>query len=120
MKNGDVRKLPKSNSPMWSEMWAVQDTATVPYVVFAKKKAGNGITTGWDMTWGCSCGCTNGNCTHIILVKLKEGFSVDSTAIVGALDSKTKKKFENFLAHKQTKVVEFNSLKEKGRKFRTE
>jgi hypothetical protein len=75
MKNGDIRKLPKSSSPMWHEQWAAQGTAKVPYIVSRKK-----INMGHDIedSWACSCPdwtrhTPRAECKHIIRVQKKEG-----------------------------------------------
>ena len=127
MQNGEIRKLPKANSPMWSEQWAYQGTAKSPYIVSAKKKAGNGITSGWDQTWGCSCPdwtkhSPRVDCKHILAVKLKEKIQVTPSDLMsGNMNPETKKEFEKFLAQKSKAVVQSgkSALEEKGRKFRT-
>ena len=128
MQNGEIRKLPKANSPMWSEQWAYQGTAKSPYIVSAKKKAGNGITSGWDQTWGCSCPDWTKHsprvaCKHILAVQLKEKIQVTPSDLMsGNMNPETKKEFEKFLAQKSKAVVQSgkSALEEKGRKFRTE
>ena len=127
MQNGEIRKLPKANSPMWSEQWAYQGTAKSPYIVSAKKKAGNGITSGWDQTWGCSCPDWTKHsprvaCKHILAVQLKEKIQVTPPDLMsGNMNPETKKEFEKFLAQKSKAVVQSgkSALEEKGRKFRT-
>jgi hypothetical protein len=128
MKNGEIRKLPKANSPMWTEQWAYQGTAKAPYIVSVKKKAGNGVTSGWDQTWACSCpDWTKHNprvdCKHVLAIKLKEKIQVNPADLMsGNMNPETKKEFESFLAQKQASVVRSgkSALEEKGRKFRTE
>jgi len=75
MKNGDVRKLPKSSSPMWAEQWACMGTAKVPYIVSRKK-----INMGHEIedNWACSCPdwtrhTPRVECKHIVRVQKKEG-----------------------------------------------
>lgn len=127
MKNGDVRKLPQANSPMWSSQWAVQGTAKAPYIVSSKKKAGDGVATGWGETWGCSCPdwtkhSPRTDCKHIVNVKTKEGILITATTAPSNMNPEMKKEFENFLVQKQAHAVQLgqSALKEKGRKFRTE
>ena len=121
MQNGEIRKLPKANSPMWSEQWAYQGTAKSPYIVSAKK-------AGWDQTWGCSCPDWTKHsprvaCKHILAVQLKEKIQVTPSDLMsGNMNPETKKEFEKFLAQKSKAVVQSgkSALEEKGRKFRTE
>ena len=103
MQNGEMWKLPKSNSPMWTEQWAYQGTAKSPYIVSAKKKAG------WDQTWGCSCG-KEMPCKHVIAVQLKEKLAVSKSKIFVVVDNTP------------AAVVgkKYSSLEERGRKFRVE
>jgi len=75
MKNGEVRKLPKSSSPMWAEQWACMGTAKVPYIVSRKK-----INMGHEIedNWACSCPdwtrhTPRVECKHIVRVQKKEG-----------------------------------------------
>ena len=131
MQNGEIRKLPTGNSPMWSEQWAYQGTAKMPYIVSARKKAGNGVTSGWDQTWGCSCPdwtkhALRIDCEHILSVKLRENIPFNPGDLMsGNMNPETKKEFEKFLAQKQAREVKSgksgkSALEEKGRKFRTE
>jgi SWIM zinc finger len=128
LKNGEIRKLPKANSPMWAEQWAYQGTAKAPYIVSAKKKSGNGMTSGWDQVWGCSCPdwtkhSPRVDCKHILAVKLKEKIATNLAPIIGAnMSPEIKKDFEKFLAQKAANVVKSGKspLEDKGRKFRTE
>ena len=126
MQNGEMRKLPKSNSPMWTEQWAYQGTAKSPYIVSARKGSGDGINTGWDTAWGCSCPdwtkhSPRVDCKHILAVKLKEKIATNPAKIMSAnMDAKTKKEFEKFLAQKEKSAVGKSPLEERGRKFRTE
>ena len=105
---------------MWSEQWAYQGTAKMPYIVSAKKKAGNGVTSGWDQSWGCSCG-KELPCKHVIAVKLKEKIATNPVQIMGAnMSPEVKKNFEQFLARKQKIAGLKSQLDDKGRRFRTE
>jgi SWIM zinc finger len=126
MKNGEIRKLPQANSPMWNTQWAYQGTAKAPYIVSAKKKPGNGMTSGWDQTWGCSCPdwtrhSSRVDCKHILAVKLKEKIATNPVQIMGAnMSPEVKKDFEQFLARKQKIAGLKSQLDDKGRRFRTE
>ncbi len=126
MNAGEIRKLPKSNSPMWTEQWAYQGTAKNPYIISSKRKPGDGEKSGWDYVWACSCAdwtkhMPRVDCKHIIGVKIKENILIDNAPGKASLDPGMQKEFEKFLALKQGNVVQLgslNSLKEKGRKFR--
>ena len=76
-KEGDIWKLPKSNSPMWTDQWGYQGSAKAPYIV-SKKDEGhsNGSTTADG--WACSCMSFTRHtprtpCKHILNVMMKEG-----------------------------------------------
>jgi hypothetical protein len=138
MKNGEVRKLPKSSSPMWSEQWAAQGTAKVPYIVSRKagnkryakewKKAlwGNNAT---EDGWACSCAdftrhTPRAECKHIIRVQKKEGLLTPVNAGAGLLPSQ-QAAFAKFLAQEKIKKIaaantgDINMVGDKtGRKFR--
>lgn len=130
-KAGEIRKLPKGSSPLFTEQWAYQGTAKAPYIITARRKPGEGVKTGWDYVWGCSCPdwtkhMPRQDCKHIVAVKLKEKILViaggQGTGIPVDLDPEMKKEFEKFLAHQQSNVVglkKSNALQEKGRRFRT-
>jgi len=84
MQLGEIRKLLKSSSPMFTEQYAVQGTATVPYIV-SWKKINHPTQTG-VYEWQCSCKSwtttvPRAACKHIIAVKLKEGLLKDVTPI---------------------------------------
>lgn len=127
MKNGEIKKLPKGNSPMWTEQWVYQGSAKAPYIISSKKKPGNGSTTGWDLQWACSCPdwtkhSPRADCKHIIAVKLKEKMIVE-VSVPSSMDPAMKKDFEKFLAQKQADGVQSSKIKhgaleEKGRRFR--
>lgn len=123
MKNGDIRKLPKSNSPLGAQQWAVQGTRVVPYIVSMKKKAGNGTTTGGDQSWSCSCGYGHNPCVHVTVVQDKEGIPKNLSNYQN-LNPAMKVDFEKYLASQAAPVVQSgllaNGLKDKGRRFRTE
>ena len=68
MEPGEIRKLPKANSPLWTEQWAIQGTAKLPYIVSNHQGIG----------WACSCKnwtmiMPRQACKHILQVQLKEG-----------------------------------------------
>ena len=78
MKNGEVRKLPTVNSPMWTTQWAVMETVRMPYIVSRRKLEANfnGATT--NQGWACSCPnftqhTPRTECKHILKVMLIEG-----------------------------------------------
>ena len=127
MSPGEIRKLPKGGSPLFTEQWAYQGTAKAPYIITARRKPGDGVKTGWDYVWSCSCPNWTKNmprldCKHVIGVKLKEKILIDNTPGKSSLDPEMQKEFEKFLAQKQTSVVglksKSNALQEKGRRFR--
>ena len=128
MISGDIRKLPKANSPMWTEQWAYQGSAKQPYIISSRRKAGNGQSSGWDVSWGCSCKSWTStmprqDCKHIVAVQKKEGLLVAVTA-PSSMNPEMKKDFEKYLAQKQESMVHSgqikkpNALEERGRKFR--
>ena len=118
MKNGEIRKLPAANSPMWTEQWAVQGTAAKSYVVTYRSKAA-GITVD---SWACSCkNWTNTSprveCKHILNVIVKEKMTMP---VRQAMDEKTAKEFAAFQKARAKKEL---GIKEDwgiatGRKFR--
>lgn len=133
MVNGEIRKLPKANSPLFLEQWAYQGTAKAPYIVSLKRKTGNGVISGWYQVWSCSCPdwtklTPQVSCKHIQAIRLKEHFQIEHFQITpadlmsGNMNPETKKEFESFLAQKQTNAARSgkSALEEKGRKFRTE
>jgi hypothetical protein len=98
MKNGEVRKLPKANSPMWTTQWAAQGSAKTPYIV-SKKETTNGATT--DEGWACSCRdftshTPRADCKHICWVKKFEKISM-SAAPVAMLPKEQQEAFKKFL-----------------------
>ena len=127
MSPGEIRKLPKGSSPLFTEQWAYQGTAKAPYIITARRKPGDGVNTGWDYTWACSCRnwtttMPRQACKHIIAIQLKEKILVTAAPGSSSLDPEMQKEFEKFLAQKQSNVVglksKSNALQEKGRKFR--
>jgi hypothetical protein len=87
MESGEIRKLPKSSSPMFVEQWSYQGTAKAPYIVSRKSGyKGTGYATPEQKAqeWQCSCKSwtttvPRQNCKHIIAIKLKEGLLKDVT-----------------------------------------
>ena len=116
MKNGDIRKLPKANSPLWVTQWAVQGTAAKPYVVTYSTKPNTANV------WSCSCPdwtkhTPRTNCKHILNVIVKEKMAIPENR---ALDPETAKEFAAFQkekARKSAHVKEDWGISE-GRKFR--
>ncbi len=102
MKNGDVRRLPKVNSPMWTTQWSVQGTAKLPYVVSRKNvmaSVASGSTT--DQGWACSCPnftqhSPRTECKHILKVMLTEGVKPSSPP-VASLPEDQQAAFNKFL-----------------------
>ena len=86
MKSSEIRKLPKSSSPMFVEQWSVQGSAKAPYIVSRKggyKGTGYATEAQKALEWQCSCKSwtttvPRQNCKHIIAVKLKEGLLKDT------------------------------------------
>jgi hypothetical protein len=98
MKNGEVRKLPKSNSPMWTTQWTVQGTAKAPYVV-SRTVNPKGSTTAEG--WACSCPnftqhSPRTECKHILKVMLSEGVK-PSAAPVALMPEDQQEAFQKFL-----------------------
>jgi hypothetical protein len=89
MQSGEIRKLPKSSSPMFVEQWSYQGTAKAPYIVSRKggyKSTGYATPEQKAQEWQCSCKSwtttvPRQNCKHIVAVKLKEGLLKDVTPI---------------------------------------
>ena len=109
MLTGEIRKLPRGISPMWTELYAVQETAARHYIVSAKKVGGyNGLESGIE--WSCSC--RKEGCKHAAAVQVKLGV---------AISIPLEKQFELPLAKKSPAVInsQQSSFEDKGRKFRT-
>lgn len=124
MKNGEVRKLPKANSPMWVTQWAAQGTAKTPYIV-SKKDTPSGATT--SEGWACSCPSFTQNspradCKHICWVRKFENIPM-SAAPVAMLPKEQQEAFKKFLLE-QAKAgnpaikVEKKPFITQGRRFR--
>ena len=87
MKSGEIRKLPRSNSPLWTDQWSYQGSAKTPYIVSRKwGYKGNGYATEQQKAqeWQCSCKSwtttvPRADCKHIVAIKLKEGLLKDVT-----------------------------------------
>lgn len=80
----EVNKLPKVNSPVWTEQWSVVGSAKQPYIVSHKTNGANGSTTGDG--WACSCMAFTRNtpredCEHILKVRLHEGLGMSKPVI---------------------------------------
>jgi hypothetical protein len=125
MKNGEVRKLPQANSPLWTEQWAAQGSAKAPYIV-SHKKGFNGATT--DEGWACSCKdftshTPRADCKHICWVKKAEGIAMTAPPIA-ALPKEQQEAFKQFLlqqAQKGNPVDKIDKPKPfvtQGRRFR--
>jgi hypothetical protein len=89
MQSGEIRKLPKSSSPMWVSQWSYQGSAKAPYIVSRKcgyKGTGYATEAQKAQEWQCSCKSwtttvPRAACKHIIAIKLKEGILKDVTPI---------------------------------------
>lgn len=98
MKNGEIRPLPKANSPLWTRQWAAQGSAKAPYVV-SKKEGFNGATT--SEGWACSCPdftrhTPRADCKHICWVKKFENIALGA-APVALLPKEQQEAFQKFL-----------------------
>lgn len=106
MKNGEIRKLPKANSPLWVEQWAVMGTAAKPYVVSLKKVFPN-PNVGKVNEWACSCPNWTSHtprteCKHILSVIVKEKLTIPANQ---AMDEKTAKEFAAFQKQRAKKEL---------------
>lgn len=124
---GEVTRLPKANSPMFTEQWSVVGSAKLPYIV-SRKTHKDGSTT--DEKFCCSCMAFTRNtpredCKHILKVKIFEGMSL--TAEKSGVAPVHAKEYAEFLKMKSAKdnaakamstgmmVMEGDDM---GRKFR--
>ena len=126
MKNGEVRKLPTANSPMWTTQWAAQGSAKAPYIVSQRPMShSNGATT--SEGWACSCRdftahTPRADCKHICWVKKFEKIPM-SAAPVAMLPKEQQEAFKKFLLE-QAKAgmpaikVENKPFITQGRRFR--
>lgn len=117
MKHGEVRRLPKANSPMWTTQWAVQGSGKLPYIV-SKKDTPNGATTAEG--WACACGSFTSNtpraeCKHIMWVMKAENIAPSSPA---GLPEDQKEAFKKFLEHQQAVAAIPKKGIVQGRRFR--
>jgi hypothetical protein len=135
MKSGEIRKLPKSSSPMFTTQWAYQGTAKTPYIISCRQGyKGNGYATEQQKAqeWQCSCKSwtttvPRQNCKHIIAVKLKEGILKDVTSkpliVVKpekghvVISEEEHEAYKKFLAARGTRKAG-NNFDEEGRRFR--
>lgn len=100
-KEGDIWKLPKANSPMWTEQWGYQGSAKAPYIISRRDEGhANGSTT--SEGWACACPnftrhTPRTDCKHILNVKLKEGMGVKKGAVkMASVDDAKMKAFEKW------------------------
>jgi len=126
---GEVRKLPKVNSPLWTDQWSVVGSAKEPYIV-SRKNTGVGYANGSTTSdgWACACMAFTRNtpredCKHILKVKLHEGIGL----VAKQVPAGHAKEYAEFLKMKakqdRAKVVDDpNAVKmvgdATGRKFR--
>jgi hypothetical protein len=122
---GEVRKLPKVNSPMWHDQWSVTGSAKEPYIVSHKTNGSNGSTT--EDGWACACMAFTRNtpredCKHILKVKLFEGMSTAAKAVVPASHAKEYAEFLKLKAKEKRAAAVDGEVKmvgdATGRKFR--
>ena len=146
MLSGEIRKLPKSSSPLWTVQWGYQGSAKTPYIVSRKQGyKGNGYATEQQKAqeWQCSCKSwtttvPRADCKHIVAIKLKEGLLKDVTPIDWKPKPLTKhplimikpekghvviseqehEEYKKFLAARGTRKAGSNFGDEEGRKFR--
>lgn len=129
-KEGDIWKLPKSTSPMWTEQWGYQGSSKVPYIVSHNSQKIDGSTT--SDGWACSCPNFTRHtprtpCKHILNVQIKEGLTAVPKAVakLANVDAEKLKAFEAWereqaAAKKQGPASrsKLNLFGETGRKFR--
>lgn len=130
-KEGDIWKLPRSSSPMWTNQWGYQGSSKVPYIISHNSQKLDGSAT--DDGWACSCpGFTRRTprtpCKHILNVRLNEGIvtpKAKTQTQVANLDDKTAAEFEKWqrekAAAKSTPTAgdaKLNLFGSTGRKFR--
>lgn len=129
-KEGDIWKLPKSTSPMWTEQWGYQGSSKVPYIVSHNSQKIDGSTT--SDGWACSCPNFTRHtprtpCKHILNVQIKEGLATvpKAAAKLANVDAEKLKAFEAWereqaAAKKQGPASrsKLNLFGETGRKFR--
>jgi hypothetical protein len=129
---GDIWKLPKANSPMWTEQWGYQGSAKAPYIISKRDESrvdGSTTATGW------ACACPNFTrhtprtpCKHILNVILKEGLGAVKpvAAKLANVDDKKLKAFEKWereqaardAGNNPTSGVKLNLFGATTRKFR--
>jgi DNA-directed RNA polymerase subunit RPC12/RpoP len=122
MKNGEVRKLPQANSPVWTVQWSVMGTAKMPYIV-SRTGHTNGATT--SEGWACSCPnftqhTPRTECKHILKVMMSEGVK-PSAPPVAALPDEQQEAFQKFLRQQAAAKVpdgKARPLFTTGRRFR--
>lgn len=130
-KEGDIWKLPKSNSPLWTEQWGYQGSSKTPYVISHRTENINGAMT--EEGWACSCPnftrhTPRTDCKHILNVKLKEGLGgvTKGKAKMASTDDKTLAEFEAWKRDKAARTAgpatagnaKLNLFGSTGRKFR--
>jgi hypothetical protein len=103
-KNGQVRKLPRSSSPLFTTQWSAQGSARLPYVISHRENAINGAVT--DEGWACSCPdftrhTPRADCKHICWVKKSEHIEL-TAAPVALLPKAQREAFNKFLLQQAT------------------
>ena len=144
MQSGEIRKLPKSSSPLWTDQWSYQGSAKAPYIVSRKQGyKGNGYATEQQKAqeWQCSCKSwtttvPRADCKHIVAIKLKEGLLKDVTPASyydknfyksreeilldngqTVISKQEHEEYKKFLAARGTRKAG-NQFDEEGRRFR--
>ena len=142
MKLGEIRKLPKSSSPMFVEQWSYQGTAKAPYIVSRKggyKGTGYATSEQKAQEWQCSCKSWTTTvprvlCKHVIAVQLKEKILVMATPVAPAegkslgihkvptvggvvLSKEEHEAYKKFIAARGARKAG-NNFDEEGRRFR--
>ena len=144
MQSGEIRKLPKSSSPLWTDQWSYQGSAKAPYIVSRKQGyRGNGYATEQQKAqeWQCSCKSwtttvPRADCKHIVAIKLKEGLLKDVTPASyydknfyksreeilldngqTVISKQEHEEYKKFLAARGTRKAG-NQFDEEGRRFR--
>ena len=130
-KEGDIWRIPKGDSPMWTEQWGYQGSSKTPYVISHRTENLNGAMT--PEGWACSCPSFTRHtprvdCKHILNVKLKEGLGTAPKAAMklANVDDKKLAEFEAWQREQAARKAgpaeagnsKLNLFGSTGRKFR--
>jgi hypothetical protein len=119
-KQGDVWRIPKTNSPMFTEQWGYQGSGKLPYIISRKDHADAGTTAD---RFCCSCPAFTSNgrkpvithrddCKHILKVKLFEGIGL--TAVASGVSPAHAKEYAEFLKQKAQKKLAAAAIADTG------